>query len=144
MDLKQLKAKWDALPKQKWIAVAVVAVLLAIAADAAFSQDEANTLWIGGSGGLIIGCNPRLNEDGIHVCAAAHSGQRGYCIPIPEGRLQEAGEYYCTGNQPGNKTYDKALLIKAMVDDPSKSVADIDAATEAWDVKHPPQVSTGM
>lgn len=143
---KAVSAWWAKLPKQKWIALGFVAIMLMAAASKVLSQEEGienSTLWVGTESGAMIGCNPRLNADGIHICASANTGQRGYCIPIPDGRFAdtEVGGYYCAGNQPGNKTYDKALLIRTMVDDTSKSLADIDAMIEAWDVQYPPQLA---
>lgn len=135
---KVAKAWWAKLPKQKWLALGFMVIMLMAAAGHVFGgelTDRPSPLWIKGDNGIIIVCNPRVNKDGIHVCASANTGQRGYCIEVP------AEVYYCTGNQPGNKTYDKALLIKEMVNDPSNSIADIDAAVEAWDVDHPVEVS---
>lgn len=147
---KVVSAWWARLPKQKWIALGVMAIMLMAAGAKVFGAEltaPSSPLWIDGGNGLIIVCNPRLNNDGIYVCAAANSGQRGYCMKIPEGRFSldggDFGAYYCTGNRPGNKTYDKALLIKQMLEDSAKSIADIDMATKAWDIAHPVEVSGG-
>ncbi len=145
-----VRAWWVKLPKQKWLALGFAVLMLLIAANKVFGAEQTDPpspLWIQGGNGLIIACNPRVNNDGIHVCASANTGQRGYCMEVPEGRFSpddgDLGAYYCTGNQSGNKTYDKALLIKEMIDGPSKSLADIDAAVEAWDLAHPVEVSGG-
>jgi hypothetical protein len=147
MNMQKLQKAWSAVsnwwarqPKQKWIALAFVVILLAIAAN----KVSADTFFIRGGNDLIVQCNTNPNDDGIHVCAAAHSGQRGYCMAIPEGQwTEEGGDWYCTGNQSGNKTYDKALKIKALID-AGASLQEVDDATTAWDQKYPPQATTGM
>lgn len=139
MILKNVSAWWARLPKQKWIALGFVAILLMAAGAKVFGGER---LWIGGTNGMIISCDAAVNADGIHVCHEANTLQRGYCLDIPEGRFPEtAGAYWCTGNRPGNKTYDKATLIKALIDDPAVSMGDIDAAATKWDVDHPVEVS---
>ncbi len=139
MILKNVSAWWARLPKQKWIALGFVAILLMAAGAKVF----ADTFFLRGGNDLVIQCNTATNNDGIHVCAAAHNGQRGYCLSIPEGQWTEEGsDWYCTGNQPGNKSYDKALQVKAMIDEGAGQEA-VDAAVTAWDLQYPPEVPGG-
>lgn len=136
-----LQGKWKALPAGKWYFVGVAIVLLLIT-SVAEGQQRLVAFYIESGNGLVIKCSGALNTDGIYVCAAMHNGQRGYCIPVPEARYSDdIGAYWCTGNQPGNKTYDKALLIEAMIGDMSSSAAELDKTAADWDLKYPPTVA---
>lgn len=137
--LKVLQCWWKADPGWKWAVVGTAIVLLLIAATKAEGQEQGGTFYIGNPDRLVIQCNRTLNADGIHVCAATHSGQRGYCIPISENRFpNDSSAYWCTGNKSGNKTYDKALLIKETIDDSSKTMADVNKVAADWDLTYPP------
>ena len=140
---KVVSAWWAKLPKQKWIALGVMAIMLMAAGAKVFGQEQqAGTFYLGEQGGVIIQCKVSPNNDGIHVCAALHTGQRGYCIAVPANRFPaDPGAWWCTGNQPGNKTYDKALLLKDLIDGPDATLEEVDQAATAWDEKYPPQVA---
>lgn len=138
---KAVTAWWAKLPKQKWIAVGIMAIMLMAAGAKVFGSER---LWISGSSGIVLSCDAKANTDGIHVCYETNTLQRGYCLVLPEDRFSNSlSDYWCTGNQPGNKTYDKATLVKALIDDPAVSLADIEAAATKWDIDHPVEVSGG-